>query len=124
MNDLKSLKTIQRSIEKSHKRCYVRSISSSRRPYHPERNKGYASSSTKSSLEISPVRYKKRRFTWDEQARELRRIKPPNFDGEVNKGEYVEAWLLGLRKLFQLHQYTPNMEERVSIYYIQGKASI
>ena len=61
MNDLKSLKTIQRSTEKSHKRGYVRSRSYLRRPYHSERNKGFASSSTESSPEISPVRYKKRR---------------------------------------------------------------
>ena len=65
MNDLKSLKNIQRSAEKSHKRGYWRSISSSRRPYHLERKTGYVSSSIESSPERSPVRYKKRRFTWD-----------------------------------------------------------
>ena len=41
---------------------------------------------------------------------ELRRIKPSNFDGEAKQGEDVKAWLLGLRKFFQLHQYTSNME--------------
>ena len=81
MNDLKSLKTIQRSTEKSHKRGYVRSISYSRRPYHLERKQSYVSSNTESTLEISPVRYKKSRFTQDELVGELRRIKPPNFDG-------------------------------------------
>ena len=100
MNDLKSLKTIQRSIEKSHKRGYVRSISYLRRPYHSDRNKGYVSSSTQSSPERSPVEYKKRRFTGEELVGELRRIKPPNFDGEVKQGEDVEAWLIGLKKLF------------------------
>ena len=124
MNDIKSLKTIQRSTEKSHKRVYVRSISSSRRPYHSERNKGYASSSTKSSPERSPMGYKKKRFTWDELVGELRRIKTPTFDGELKQGEDVNSWLTGLRKLFQLHQYTPNMEARVAIYHLQGKASI
>ena len=103
MNDLKSLKTIQRSAEKSHKRGYVRSRSSSRIPYHLERKKGYVSSSTESSPERSPVRYKKRRFTQDELLGELRRIKPPTLDGEVKQGEDDKAWLLGLRKLFQLH---------------------
>ena len=63
MNDLKSLKTIQRFAEKSHKIGYVRSISSSRKPYHSNRKKGYASSSTERSPERSLVRYKKRRFT-------------------------------------------------------------
>ena len=54
----------------------------------------------------------------------MRRIKPPTFDGEVKQGEDVETWLLGLGKLFQLHQQTPNMQERVAIYHLQGKASI
>ena len=87
MNDLKSLKTIQISIENSHKRGYVRYRSSSRRPYHLERKKGYASSSTRSSPKRSLVRYNNRRFTWDELVGELRRIKPPTFDGEVKQGE-------------------------------------
>ena len=66
MNDIKSLKTIQRFAEKSHKRGYMRYRSSSRRPYHSKRKKGYAPSSTKSSPEISLVRYKKRKFAQDE----------------------------------------------------------
>ena len=41
---------------------------------------------------------------------ELRRIKPLTFDGEAKQGEDVKSWLLGLRKFFQLHQYTSNME--------------
>ena len=124
MNDLKSLKTIQRSTGKIHKRGYVRSRSYSRRPYHSEIKKGYASSSTESSPERSLARHKKRRFTQDELVGELRRIKPPTFDGEVKKGEDDKTWLIGLKKFFQLHQYTPNMEARVAIYYLQGKASI
>ena len=42
----------------------------------------------------------------------------------VKRGEYVEVCFIGLRKFFHLHQYTPNMEARVSIYHLQGKASI
>ena len=72
----------------------MRYRSYSRRPYHSKRKNGYASSSTKNSPEISPVRYKKRRFTQDELVRELRRIKPPTFDGEVKQGEDAEASLL------------------------------
>ena len=100
MNDLRSFKTIQISAIKSHKIGYVRSISSSRRPYHSKRKKGYASSSIESSLERSPVRYKKRRFTRDVLVGELRRIKPPTFDGEIKQGDDAEAWLIGLRKFF------------------------
>ena len=46
MNDIKSLNTIQKLSKKSHKIGYVRSRSSSRRPYHSEIKKGYASSNT------------------------------------------------------------------------------
>jgi hypothetical protein len=52
---------------------------------------------------------------------ELRKLKPPNFDGENKKGEEVEAWLLGIRKYFQLHNYSSNLEARISIYHLQGK---
>jgi hypothetical protein len=55
---------------------------------------------------------------------ELRRLKPPTFDGEHRKGEEVEAWLLGMRKYFQLHNYSSNMEAKISIYHLQGKASM
>ena len=78
----------------------MRSRSSSRIHRHLEKKKGYALSSIESSPERSLVRYKKRRFTRDELLGDLRRINPPNFDEEVKKGEYVEAWLLGLRKFF------------------------
>ena len=70
------------------------------------------------------MRYKKRRFTQDELVGELRKIKPPNFYGELKQGEYAKAWLIALSKLFYLHQYTPNMEARVAIYHLQGKATI
>ena len=83
MNDLKSLKTIQRSAEKSHKRGYVRYRSYSWRPYRLERKKGYASRNKKSSPKRSPVRYKKRRYDRDELVGELRIIKPPTLNGEV-----------------------------------------
>jgi hypothetical protein len=33
---------------------------------------------------------------------ELRKIKPPTFNGEHRKGEEVEAWLLEMKKYFQL----------------------
>ena len=75
----------------------MRSRSYLRILYHSKRNNGYASSSTEISHERSLVRYKKRRSTRDELVGELRRTKPTTFDGEVNQGEYVDAWLLGLK---------------------------
>jgi hypothetical protein len=55
---------------------------------------------------------------------ELRKLKPPYFDGEHRKGEEVEAWLLGMRKYFQLHDYPSNVEAKIATYHLQGKSSM
>jgi hypothetical protein len=48
--------------------------------------------------------------TWrngvDEIHGEMNKIKSPTLDGEHKKDEYVETWLLGMRKYFQLHNYS------------------
>jgi hypothetical protein len=54
----------------------------------------------------------------------LRKIKPPSFDGENRKGEDAEAWLLGMRKYFQLHDYSSNVEAIIASYHLQGKESM
>ena len=53
----------------------------------------------------------------------MNKIKPPTFDGE-HKDEYAKTWLLGMRKYFQLHNYSSNAEGRISIYQLKGKASM
>ena len=52
---------------------------------------------------------------------EMNNIKPPTFDGEHNKDEDVETWLLGMRKYFQLHKYSSHAEGIISIYHLKGK---
>jgi hypothetical protein len=69
-------------------------------------------------------RHQRRRYEKNQLQGELRKIKPPTFDGENKMGEDVEAWLLGIRKYFQLHNYSSNLEARITIYNLQGKASI
>ena len=54
----------------------------------------------------------------------MSKIKPPYFDGENKKGEYAEAWLLGMKKYFQFHNYSSNAEARIADYHLQGKASM
>jgi hypothetical protein len=60
----------------------------------------------------------------DELQGEMNKIKPPTFDGEHKKDEDVETWLLGMRKYFQLHNYSSHAEGRISIYHLKGKASM
>ena len=46
------------------------------------------------------------------------------FNGEVKNGQEVEAWLLGMRKYFQVQDYSGNMKARVAIFNLTGRESI
>ena len=41
---------------------------------------------------------------------EFKKIKPTNFDGESKTGEKAEAWLLDIKKYFQIYNYSSNMK--------------
>jgi hypothetical protein len=71
----------------------------------------------------SPVRRYKSSGV-DELRGEMNKIKPPTFDGEHKNDEDVETWLLGMRKYFQLHNYSSHAEGRIAIYQLKGKASM
>jgi len=55
---------------------------------------------------------------------DFKKAKPPTFDGDVKKLEDAEAWILGMNKLFELHEYTDNMKARVAIFSLKGKVDI
>jgi hypothetical protein len=54
----------------------------------------------------------------------MNKIKPPTFYGEHKNDEYVETWLLSMRKYFQLHNYYAHAEGRISLYQLKGKTSM
>jgi hypothetical protein len=54
----------------------------------------------------------------------MRKLKPPSFDGEKEREDDVEAWLLGLRRYFQLHNYSSNLEFRIATYHLHGKVAM
>jgi hypothetical protein len=60
----------------------------------------------------------------DELRGEMNKIKPPTFDGEYKKDEDAETWLMGMRKYFQLYNYSSHAEGRISIYQLKGKESM
>jgi hypothetical protein len=60
----------------------------------------------------------------DELKGEMNKIKPPTFYGEHKKDEYVEKLMLGMRKYFQLHNYSSHAEGIIVIYQLKGKASM
>ena len=55
---------------------------------------------------------------------EFKKEKPLNFDGDVWKPEDAMAWILGMKKLFELHEYTDNMKAGIAIFSLKGKANI
>jgi hypothetical protein len=60
----------------------------------------------------------------DELHGEMNKIKPHTFDYDHKKDEDVETYLLGMRKYFQMHNYSVQAEGRISIYQLKGKASM
>ena len=60
----------------------------------------------------------------DELKGEMNKIKPPTFDGEHKKEEDDETWLLGMKKNFQLQNYSAHAEGRIAMYQLKGKASM
>jgi hypothetical protein len=98
----------------------TRTISVSRHHHHSLRN------SNKNENKISspsPIR-KDRRSGVDDLRGEMKKIKPPTFDGEHKKGEDAETWLLGMIQYFQLHNYSSHAKGIISIYQLKGKASM
>ena len=45
---------------------------------------------------------KKKYNPYEEISREFKKIKPPTFNGEIEKGEEAEAQLFGMKKYFQV----------------------
>jgi len=49
---------------------------------------------------------------------------PPTFDREKKKSQDVEVWLLGMNKLFRLHDYLENMKTIIVVFNLKGKLDI
>jgi hypothetical protein len=118
---MQSLDIIEKKIDKendssksrSHKFHDERRIRVGRHHHHSPR---YSTRRAHSSSIPSPIRKHKRRYGVDELQGEMKKIKPPTFDGEHKKDEDAETWLLGIRKYFHLHNYSSHAEGIISIY--------
>ena len=55
---------------------------------------------------------------------EFKKSKPLSIDGDLKKSEDAKAWLLGMNKFFELHDYTENMMARIVILIFKWKANI
>jgi hypothetical protein len=127
---LKSLERIEKKLEKGSDTSISRSVKtpegrrrsrSGNRHYHLS-PKHYGKE-THSSSSPSPTR-KHRKSGREELKGEMNKIKPPTFDGEHKKEEDAETWLLGMKKYFQLQNYSAHVEGRIAMYQLKGKASM
>ena len=55
---------------------------------------------------------------------EFKKARPPTFDGEMKKSQDAEAWFLGIRKFFRLHDYLDNMKGIIAAFSLRGKVDI
>ena len=80
----------------------------------------YKSESSESDHKPRRRKYK----PYEEILGEFKKIKPPMFNGEVEKCEEAEAWLLGMKKYFQIYNYYDRLKVIMAIYNLIGKADI
>jgi hypothetical protein len=127
---LKSLERIETKLEKgrdssttesrkTHERRR-RSRSGSRHLSHSQR---HSNRKTHSSSSPSPTK-KHRKYGRGELKGEMNKIKPPTFDGEHMKEEDAETRFLGMKKYFQLQNYSTHAEGRIAMCQLKGKASM
>ena len=80
----------------------------------------YISDSSESDHQPRRRKYK----PYEEISREFKKIKPPMFNGKVDKGEEAKAWLSGMNKYFHIYKYSDRLKARIAIYNLTEKADI
>jgi hypothetical protein len=81
-------------------------------------------SSSSRTGSYSQRKQKKQKTSKGHKFEEFRKAKPPSFDSEIKKGEEAEAWLIGMKKYFRVHDFSENLKARVATFNLNGKASI
>jgi hypothetical protein len=81
---------------------HSRSAIRNHRHYSPpySTRKFYAYENSISNIEVSHIRHQIGRQELYSLQGESKKLKPPSFDGEIEREEDVESWLLGIRKYF------------------------
>jgi hypothetical protein len=73
---------------------------------------------------VSSVRHQRRKQEVNSFQGEMRKLKPPSFEGEREREDDAEAWLLGIMRYFQFHNYSSNLEARIATYHLHGKVAM
>lgn len=64
---------------------------------------------------MSPIRHQRRSQEHDQFQGEIRNIRLPTFDVGNKIVEDDEAWILGMKNYFQLHNYSSILETIIAI---------
>ena len=117
---LQSLTDLHRQIDSGRGTARPEGSKSSTR--RRRRTSSGSSNSEESSGDSSSSSHKRkrRRHHRDRSRDEFKKAKPPTFDGEIKTGQEAEAWLLGIKKYFQVQDYSGNMKDIVSIFNLNG----
>ena len=69
------------------------------------------------SSKSSDSNQKKKKYKpYEEISGEFKMIKPPMFNGDIEKGEEAKAWLYRMKKYFQIYNYSGELKEKMAIY--------
>ena len=71
--------------------------------------------------DVFPREHQKRNTEGNALQDELRKLRPPTFDGE-NNGEVAELWLQEMKKYISLHDYSDNQEVKITIFNLHVKS--
>ena len=107
---LQSLTDLQRKIGSGRGIARPKGSKSSTR--RRRRTSSGSSDSEESSRDSSSSSHKikGRRHHRDRSQDEFKKVKPLTFDGEIKTRQEAEAWLLGIKKYFQVQDYSGNMK--------------
>ena len=117
---LESLKDLQKKIYSGQGTSRPEGNTSSTRKRRRTSSGSSDSEESSGDTSSSPHKRKRRRHLRDHSQDEFRKAKPPAFDGETNTRQEAEAWLLRIKKYFQVQDYSGNMKARVAIFNLNG----
>ena len=121
---LQSMTDILRRIKSKHRTINPEgSRSGARRRKRSSSGSSNSEGSTGGSISSCHGNKRKRRYQ-NSSHDEFKKERPPTFNGEVKTAQEAKSWFLGMKKYFQVQGYSINMKERVSIFNLNGRASI
>ena len=103
---LQSLIDLQRKIDSRQGTSRPEGSKSSTRRRRRTSSGSSDSKESSGDSSFSSHKRKRKRHHRDHSHDEFKKAKPPTFDGEIKTGQEAEAWLLGIKKYFQVQDYS------------------